>query len=371
MRVLHLLGNTEDTGGILSVVRSLQTATAGVCRHVVWVNQSFVEKRKPELEFRLSPTATDEEASHGRLLLQAFRSFRGLRTLLRQESFDVVHGHTRGSFPLILLLAATGRPPCVFTSHTYANRTGMYRWASRWNRVRWVFLTPAMARHYGVEANPPRVELISACCSDGFFNNPLRASNRLPPDRPIRLIGLGNLVAWKRWDIFADALLRLDPAVRERIQFTVFGPTTSDAPAQAYAAELRRRIQEDGLSGQFILAGPTSNVAAVLAEADGYVVLSRNEPCSVSLMEALAGGIPAIVSDSGGNVDIVQPGLSGLHFRTDDVGDLAEKLNRLVRGDVQFGSPSQIRESVRSRSASSVSRQYLQLYRNAMARPPA
>ncbi len=368
MRVLHLLGNSEDTGGILSVVRSLQTATDGICQHVVWVNKAFVEKRKPSLEFRRNSAATDEDASHGRLLRQAFRSFGGLRQLLNDESFDLVHGHTRGSFPLVLLLAATGNRRCVFTSHTYAQRVGMYRIASRWGRVRWVFLTPAMARHYGVEVRPHRVELISACCGDGFFRAPLRPSNQLPRDRPIRLVGVGNLVAWKRWDIFADALLRLPPTVRDRIQFTVHGPTTSDIPAQTYAASLRRKVLDADLGQQFVLAGPTTNVPAVLSESDGYVVLSRNEPCSVSLMEALAGGIPAIVSDSGGNVDLVKSGVSGVHFRTDDTNDLAHQLSLLAEGKLTFGTPEQIRESVRERSASAVSERYLQLYRDVMAK---
>ena len=371
MRVLHLLGNTEDTGGILSVVRSLQAATAGICRHVVWVNQAFVEKRKPQLEFRRGSEATDEDSSHGRLLRQAFRSFRGVQRLLHEESFDVVHGHTRGSFPLILLLAAAGNRRGVFTSHTYAHRVGMYRMASGWRRVRWVFLTPAMARHYGVEARPDRVELISACCSDSYFDAPLRPSNQLPLDRPIRLVGIGNLVAWKRWDIFADALLRLTPDVRNRFQFTVYGPTTLDEPAQVYAASLRRKVLDSGLGRQFVLAGPTANVPAVLAESDGYVVLSRNEPCSVSLMEALAGGIPAIVSDSGGNVDLVQPGVAGVHFRTDDAGELAHQLKLLADGKIPWGSPHQIRESVRHRSASAVSQQYLRVYRSVMVQASA
>jgi glycosyltransferase involved in cell wall biosynthesis len=288
--------------------------------------------------------------------------------LLSDESFDVVHGHTRGSFPLVLLLAATGNRRCVFTSHTYAQRVGMYRMASRWGRVRWVFLTPAMARHYGVEARLDRVELISACCSDGFFNAPLRPSNQLPRDRSIRFVGVGNLVEWKRWDIFADALLRLAPAVRNRIQFTVYGPTTSDLPAQTYAASLRRKVLDAGLGQQFVLAGSTSDVPAVLAESDVYVVLSRNEPCSVSLMEALAGGIPAIVSDSGGNVDLVRGGVSGVHFRTDDADDLAHQLSLLAGGNIAFGTPQQIRESVRERSASAVSQQYVRLYRNVMAK---
>lgn len=367
MRVLHLLGNREDTGGILSVVRSLQNATEGTCEHAVWVHEGYVEKRIPRLNYRRSPHATDEEAFHGRLLRQAMKSFPGLRRLLKDEPFDVVHGHTRGAFPLVLMLAATGHRRCVFTSHTYANRVGMYRMAARWKRVRWVFLTPTMAGHYGVQVIPGRVELVSACCSDTYFNHPIRPQNPAPRNRPVRLVGLGNIVQWKRWDILLEALLRLPPALQARLQCTVYGPTTSDAPAQKYATDLRQKIQESGLDGNFRLPGPTSDVAGVLGDSDWYLVLSRNEPCSVALIEALAGGMPALVSASGGNLDIVKNGSTGIHFRTDDVGDLASALERIATGDYQLVSPSEIRQSVLSRSASEVSREYLRIYREVVA----
>lgn len=367
MRVLHLLGNREDTGGILSVVRSIQNATRGACEHVVLVHEEYLEKRLPKLDYRRSPHATDEEASHGRLLKQAIKSFTGLRRLLKAEPFDVIHGHTRGAFPLVLMMAATGHRRCVFTSHTYANRVGMYRTASRWKRIRWVFLTPTMAQHYGVQAVSGGVELVSACCSDTYFSSPTRPVDQVSSDRPVRLVGLGNIVQWKRWDILLDAMFRLSPDLQARLRCTVYGPTTSDAPAQKYAADLRRKIQESGLGERFRLPGPTSDVAGVLAESDWYMVLSRNEPCSVALIEALAGGMPALVSASGGNLDIVKNGATGIHFRTDDVDDLASALKRIANGDYSLESPSGIRESVRGRSASAVSREYLRIYREVIS----
>lgn len=367
MRVLHLLGNREDTGGILSVVRSLQNGTRGVCEHFVWVHEGYIERRNPNLDYRRSPHAADEEASHGRLIRQALKSFSGLHRLLNSEPFDIVHGHTRGAFPLVLLLAATGNRRCVFTSHTYANRIGMYRAAARWNRIRWVFLTPTMAQHYGVNAIPGRIDLVSACCSDTYFTTPLRSTIRNQSDRPVRLVGLGNIVHWKRWDILLDALLRLPPTLQARLQCTVYGPTTSDAPAQKYADGLRRRIQESGLSERFRLPGPTGDVAGVLARSDWYMVLSRNEPCSVALIEAMAGGMPALVSASGGNLDIVKDGATGIHFRTDDVEDLASALTRIAGGEYSLEIPLNIRESVRSRSASAVSQEYLRIYHEVVA----
>ena len=55
MRILHLLGATDDTGGILTVLRNLQeTAVPGGWQHVVWVNEAYRESRRPALDYRYS-----------------------------------------------------------------------------------------------------------------------------------------------------------------------------------------------------------------------------------------------------------------------------------------------------------------------------
>ncbi|MFM7101233.1 MAG: hypothetical protein ACKO3N_08680, partial [Verrucomicrobiota bacterium] len=130
-RVLHLLGNREDHGGILSVVRSLQEATRPDLTHAVWVHREFVARRAPALDLRPSRWARDESASHLRLLADNLLALPGLLRLLRTESFDLVHGHTRGAFPPCLFLHRFTAHPVLFTNHTYARRLGLYRQAAR------------------------------------------------------------------------------------------------------------------------------------------------------------------------------------------------------------------------------------------------
>jgi glycosyltransferase involved in cell wall biosynthesis len=81
------------------------------------------------------------------------------------------------------------------------------------------------------------------------------------------------------------------------------------------------------------------------------------------LIEALALGVPSLVSDSGGNVDIVKPEKTGLFFESENVSDLAGKLRRILRREVDLFPPTAIRDSVRHRSASEIGSQYLKLYR--------
>jgi glycosyltransferase involved in cell wall biosynthesis len=363
MKVLHLLGAREDTGGILAVIRSLDEAGGARCRNAAWVNEHFEQRRRPELDLRMAPYAMDESSSHLRLLAAAARSWPSLRRLLRKETFDIVHGHSRGAFPLMLALAACGWTRLIYTNHTYAKRTAMYRVAAKCRRVRWVFLTPNMARHYGLRPALGRVESISACVADGYFNVPLRPHRR----RLTRWVGVGNLVRWKRWDLAAEALRRLSGPGVSDITLTVFGPTPDDSDAKRYEAELRVLACAPELAGRFALAGPTHRIGEELAGADGLLLPSTNEPCSVALMEALASGKPAVVSATGGNVDIIENGRTGVLFKDGDPDDLARVLRDAAGGGFAPAAPEAVRESVRSRSAAAVFTKYLALYRELRA----
>src|SRR4030095_4153036 len=54
------------------------------------------------------------------------------------------------------------------------------------------------------------------------------------------------------------------------------------------------------------------------------------ESYSLVTREALAAGVPVIVSDSGGPLEVVLPGVNGLVFATGHARDLAEQMRRVV-----------------------------------------
>jgi glycosyltransferase involved in cell wall biosynthesis len=122
-----------------------------------------------------------------------------------------------------------------------------------------------------------------------------------------------------------------------------------------------------GLEALCFFHGLSLDVEDRLRTADWFVLPSTNEPCSLALIEALALGLPALVSGSGGNVDIVRPEQTGLLFEPGQVPSLTSALRRIARGETRMEPPSVIRESVRRRSATVVARQYLELYRDVLA----
>jgi glycosyltransferase involved in cell wall biosynthesis len=349
-------------------LRNLQTATAAQgCEHVVWVNTDYREVRRPALRYRQTRFLLQDSFDHPQLAWRAWRSLGELRALLRSEHFDVLHAHTRGAFLVALALATFGRRPVVFTNHGYARRRGMYRWGAGRRRLLTCVLTPNMARHYGLTLGAPNLHVVSECCADAFFTRELAGSAPRDPDGRVRLAGLGNIVGWKNWHLVLEALARLPESERRRLTFEHWGPLPAGPECAAYAARLQSLVASHRLGEACHFHGLSLAVEENLRTAHWFVLPSTNEPCSVALIEALALGLPALVSASGGNVDIVRDGTTGLLFEPENVTSLAGCLGRIARGEVVLAAPVTIRESVRARSATAVAEDYLRVYRQARA----
>lgn len=363
--VLHLVGSTQDDGGILTVLRHARDPE-GLFSHSVVVHRGFEMKRLPPLDLRESRWLLAESPRHLSLFARALGVAMETRRRCRSERWKIVHAHSRGGFAAAVLLALLpGRIPIVFTNHAFARRTGLYRWAAGRRRLATVVLNPAMATHYGLTPQPGHVEIIPDCCSDEFFEGPLV---RPPgPRSRLALVGVGNLVRWKKWNLVLDALGRLPISLRQRVHFTLWGPTPADGDSQAFARELKGQVGALGLAPYVRLAGPTTRVREVVEGADVFIIPSTNEPCSVALTEALALGKPSIASASGGSVDLVKNGYNGRLFRPDDPEDLARQIAGMISGEGTTATPEQIRDSARHYSASVAWGRYHALYRRLLA----
>jgi glycosyltransferase involved in cell wall biosynthesis len=70
--------------------------------------------------------------------------------------------------------------------------------------------------------------------------------------------------------------------------------------------------------------------------ADIYISPSHVDGTSVTLLEALASGLPCLVSDIPGNKDWVEEGVNGWLFRDGDVDDLAKKILLAIKSRRSF-----------------------------------
>ena len=90
---------------------------------------------------------------------------------------------------------------------------------------------------------------------------------------------------------------------------------------------LRNRL---GLADSCLFQPSVANVADWLNAIDIFVLPSRSEALSNSLMEAMACGCAAVASRVGGNPELIEHGRRGLLFKPQDVEDLAAQLAFLL-----------------------------------------
>ncbi|MCC7187341.1 MAG: glycosyltransferase family 4 protein [Anaerolineales bacterium] len=70
--------------------------------------------------------------------------------------------------------------------------------------------------------------------------------------------------------------------------------------------------------------------------ADVYISPSHVDGSSVTLMEAMASGLPCLVSDIAGNREWIEDGVNGWLFRDGDVDNLAEKILSAIKRKREF-----------------------------------
>jgi glycosyltransferase involved in cell wall biosynthesis len=95
-------------------------------------------------------------------------------------------------------------------------------------------------------------------------------------------------------------------------------------------ASITAEIARRGLEDQVILAGTRTDVESLLPGTDAYVLSSKHEGLPISLMEAMACGLPVVATRVGGVEELATNGVSGLVVPPQDPGRLAEALRQVL-----------------------------------------
>jgi len=99
------------------------------------------------------------------------------------------------------------------------------------------------------------------------------------------------------------------------------------------AGLLRQIFQQEGVSNQVHFPGQVNQAELpnYYRSADLYVSASHSDGTSISLLEAMACGTPALVSDIPGNREWVQPGVQGWWFPDGDAQELAQGILQAIQ----------------------------------------
>lgn len=253
-----------------------------------------------------------------------------LAALVRyRRSYDVVLAGQASWEAVAASLASscTGRPFLVRAASTGPDGDLAQLTAAKGGRL-WIRLL-RRARRMLASSSPARDEFLAAGCAPDrvrLLRNGVDLRQFAPPNdratEPPAALFVGRLVDVKRPLILLEAWREANAAGEYRLLVVGDGPLR--ARLEAYA-------EQHGLRG-VEFAGEQADVAPWYARADVFVLASAAEGSSNALLEAMSSGLCPVVTQVGGNVDLVRDHINGLLAPPDDAPALAAAL-RLALGD--------------------------------------
>jgi len=184
----------------------------------------------------------------------------------------------------------------------------------------------------------------------------------IPDSGPLRLLCVGRLIERKGQQHLIEAVRRL---TGDGIDVTLELVGTGDALASNQA-----QVQALGIADRVRFAGyvPREQIADRYASAHIFVLASYNEGMSVATLEAMAAGLPIVVTRTGGTTELVEEEVNGLTFDWADVDALAGHLRRLAADRAlarRMGQQSRVRAA--RFSWESAAETYLDMFKHILA----
>lgn len=305
------------------------------------------------------PTRLGERRRRGMRLLEAAVSFARWRP-------EIVHAHNPSALHYASLAAVVARCKVVMTFHGQGR--GQVRRPRAWEWRR----TSAVAAVSADAANDVRAPAFGGRLA--VIRNGVAVT---PPARPreavrneLRTGGcvVGLIVARVDGAKGHDTLLRAIAtlgAVRQRLAVWVVGDGAQRVQLERLAADLH--LSDDAV--RFL--GARMDVPDLLYAADFFVLPSLTEGLPMSILEAMAAGLPVAATAVGGVPELVVDGETGILVPPGDLEALAGAMAKLA------GSPELRRRmgcAGRARveahfTLDGMAAQYEALYREALARP--
>jgi glycosyltransferase involved in cell wall biosynthesis len=136
------------------------------------------------------------------------------------------------------------------------------------------------------------------------------------------------------------------------------------------AASLRAKVAALGLDSVVKFAGAVKEPLALLWALDIFALPSLKEGLGVALLEAMASGLASVGSRTGGIVDAIEDGTSGLLAEPASVPELAQQLARLIDlPELRLRLGSQARTRICARfSLTAMAQDTIELYRACLNR---
>jgi glycosyltransferase involved in cell wall biosynthesis len=349
----------------IGVPRQREAGAAGV----VINHKRELERRGHTVECWFLEDVFERPPRFGRFEALIFGMGVAKRVLRERDRFDVVNIHAPWACVYGVwrkLLHPTGAPPYVMTMQGCdehwvhimrrehrKGRAWHFGWKNRlWHRVyeRPMYHYSISTADYGVVANregwifselacdrdPGRIRFVPNGTEERFF-----VKHEYADRTPLVLLYVGTWLDRKGIYYLAEAFEYLAQKI-SGIELTVAGCLQPEEQVKKFfAAGVRDRVHVVPLVKR-------EDMPAVYAEHDIFVFPSLSEGMPLTLLEAMAAGMPVVTTETSGMADVVEDGFNGLLVPPADTESLVEAIERLLRSaDLRKRLGQQAQETMR------------------------
>ncbi len=327
----------EDVNGVANTIRKMTAAGVAAGKEIVVVTSRF-EITPGAIPIKNFQPIGEFELPEYELQKLSFPPVLQIVDYIQREKFTEVIISTPGPVGLVALLAA--KTLGLRTSGIYHTDFPQYVGiltddrsleTLTWVYMHWfysqmdvVYVNSEHYRRCWIERGIPaeKLKIFPRGLDTSLFHpdrrtDAVRAKFGARNGEPV-LLYVGRISKEKDLDILAAAYRRLhERHPSARLVFVGDGP---------YLKELRDTLPEAVFTGY--LSG--GDLARAFASADIFVFPSTTDTFGNVVLEAMASGLPAIVSDTGGPRELVKNGVTGYVTRSHDVEDFTTATERLL-----------------------------------------
>ncbi|MFJ5714119.1 glycosyltransferase family 4 protein [Neobacillus sp. NPDC093127] len=163
-------------------------------------------------------------------------------------------------------------------------------------------------------------------------HNGVELTTRLPERKKdnstFTITMVGTIIEGKRQDLAILAAARLQK-MGYNVQLNIIGEKPPWHP-EDYRHSLHEQVRKLGLAGTVNFLGWVENPWELLQTSTVFILPSDTEGLPLSIIEAMASGLPAISTNVGGVPELIEDGKTGFIIKPGSVDELIEKLTLLL-----------------------------------------